>query len=106
MFEFIVRDPNVEQVLQYRVFLDRVSGFGENSLIDQDELQPIGQTNRPWEFRVEREQLLAKPCRKLELIVVGQFDFPDLKPVEENDIDVANWWVVSSDSVNPAECPP
>lgn len=105
VFEFVVRDPNVEQVLQYRVFLDRVSGPVENGLIDQDELQPIGQTDRPWEFSVGREQLLAKPCRKIELIVVGEFDFPELKPVEENDIDVAVWWVVSSSAVNPAECP-
>ncbi len=103
-FEFVVRDANIEQSLEYRIFLDRVVGLGLVGLVEQDVIHPVGDADRPHQFSVGRDTLMAKPCTKVEFLVAGEFLLRENLPVVEGDMDTAIWWVMSEPTVNLSDC--
>lgn len=94
--EVIVRDPNVEQTLEYRIFLDSENPPGTEFPIDDGEILPEGGfVEREETFTIPYSALTAGVCHKIELVVVGDFaSFVEpRRPVEEGDVDDATWWV-------------
>lgn len=104
VFEIVVRDPNINQTLDYRVFLDRIPTFPLNGLIEQSTIEPVGSVDRPSQFTVGRDTLAAKPCTKVEFIVAGEFESTDNVPIVEGDIASAVWWVTSVETLDLADC--
>lgn len=92
-FQVQVRDPNVSQSLQAKVFVNSAS------LLDR-EIPPMGsQLARPFEFTVPASSFSpAGNCYKVELLVSGGFRFGSRVPIDPADIAQAVWWVRSIDS--------
>ena len=92
-FEVQVRDPNLSQSLQAKVFVN------DRSLLDR-EIPPMGtQLARPFEFTVPGSSFSpAGNCYRVELLVSGGFRFGSRVPIDPVDIAQAVWWVRSIDS--------
>jgi hypothetical protein len=92
-FEVIIRDPNVEQPLEYRTFLDSVppSEFP----IDEGVINPTGMVARPTVFVLPYDVLSPGVCHRFELVVVGEFAsvVEPRRPVQEGDFDQVTWWI-------------
>ena len=101
--QVIIRDPNVDQTLEYRIFLDSLPPAPEFPF-DQGEILPeSGSVERPNDFFIPYDSLTpAGVCHKIELVVVGEFaSFVEpRRPVQEGDVDQATWWVEVTDSDN------
>lgn len=107
-FEVDVRDCNVEEELQYEVWLDyRVFGgviTGTPLHITSDEegprtLRPSGSSVRELLFPVDPTIFDTRPgaeCHKVELFVTGGFQTIRV-PRKAGDLDVATWYVVEGD---------
>ncbi len=107
-FEVYVRDPNLTQRLQAKIFVD---GLGTS--LDR-EVPPSAQLARPFEFTVAGSFLPltaegSGACHKVELLVSGEFRFGSREPLVDDDLAQAVWWVRSIDSghttVDMALCP-
>jgi hypothetical protein len=96
--EVIVRDSDVDQNLEFRVFLD-AAGFP----LDQGDVPPSGTVERPFVLMVPYDALPPGICHKIEMIVVGEFSsFVDPRlPSEPGDVDQATWWIEVVDDANP-----
>jgi hypothetical protein len=110
-FPVVVRDPNVDQTLEYKAFLDCPMRSTE---VARGRLTPQGTdvVARPLEVRIEKDSLLAFPgqCCKFELLVSTSFDFFDVRgPEEPGDLGSAVWWIAITDSTHPSvdmtQCP-
>lgn len=101
--QVIVRDPNVDQTLEYRIFLDSSPPQPEIPIVDGLVPPEGGAVERPEAFAISYDSLAAGVCHKIELVVVGQFaSFVEpRRPVEEGDFDEVTWWVEVIDSDNP-----
>lgn len=102
--EVIVRDPNVDQTLEYRIFIDSPTPPGNDPFTDQGVILPTGDVERPRTFTVPYDQLTpAGECHKIELIVVGAFasQVEPRRPVQEGDFDARTWWIEVTDTDNP-----
>jgi hypothetical protein len=102
--EVIIRDPNIDQTLEYRVFVDSPTPPGNDSPIDQDFIDPSGEVERPWTFNIPYDVLTpAGECHKIELLLSGGFASPiePRRPLEEGDVDDRTWWIEVTDSDNP-----
>lgn len=102
--QVVVRDPNVEQTLQYRIFLDSPNPPPtEEFPIDQGSIEPSGDVERPRTFNVPYNLLAPGICHKIELVIVGRFfGFVEpRRPVEEGDFDNLTWWIEVTDADNP-----
>ncbi len=99
----IIRDPNFDQTLQYRIFLDSPPPPSSEIPILFGNIDPSGFLERDSEFAIPYEVLAPGICHKIELVVVGQFaSFVEpRRPVEPGDIDQATWWVEVTDDDNP-----
>ena len=100
--EVIIRDPNLDQTLEYRMFLD--SPPAPDVPFNDGEVPPSGFVERPTVLFVPYALLLpAGRCHRIELVVVGKFQgFVEARrPVEEGDFDDATWWVEVTDTDNP-----
>lgn len=100
----IVRDPNVEQTLQYRIFLDSEPPPAAEFFIQEGFIEPSGFVERDREFAIPYELLAPGECHKLELVVVGEFAsrvIEPRRPVQPGDIDQVTWWVEVTDDDNP-----
>jgi hypothetical protein len=100
--EVIVRDPNIDQTLEYRIFLDSTNPPASAEVpIDQGTLPPTGDVERPRTFTVSYDQLPPGVCHKIELVVVGSFAgfVEPRRPTQPGDVDNVTWWieVVSAD---------
>lgn len=85
-FQTLVRDPNVNQELKYKVFVDSAT-----SQYVQGLLEPTGELERFLSFRVN---INTVGCHRVQLLVSGDFKFEEVRePVVENDIDTATWWI-------------
>ena len=94
--EVIVRDPNVDQTLEYRIFLDSDNPPGTEFPVDDGEIPPEGGFVERFEtYTIPYSSLTAGVCHKIELVVVGDFaSFVEpRRPVEEGDADNATWWI-------------
>jgi hypothetical protein len=102
--EVIVRDPNVDQTLEYRLFLDSPTPPGDDSPIQSGVIEPSGEVERPRTFTIAYDSLTpAGVCRKIELLVSGAFaNFVEpRRPAQEGDIDDRVWWIEVTDADNP-----
>jgi hypothetical protein len=100
--QVIVRDPNFDQTLEYRIFLDSEPPAPELP-VDDGIIEPVGGLDRPRTFSVQYDSLAPGICHRIELVVVGQFaSFVEpRRPVDENDIDQVTWWVEVIDADHP-----
>lgn len=103
LLQTIVRDPNFDQTLQYRIFLDSPPPPASEIPILSGDIDPSGFLERDSEFAIPYEVLAPGFCHKIELVVVGQFaSFVEpRRPVEPGDIDQATWWVRVTDDDTP-----
>lgn len=103
--QVIIRDPNFDQTLEYRIFLDGPLPPPQAEFpIQQGNIEPTGFLERPRTFAISYDELAPGECHKIELIVVGRFTMSRVElrsPEEEGDIDAATWWVRVTDSDNP-----
>jgi len=103
--EVIIRDPNFDQTLEYRIFLDGPLPPPDAEFpIQQGNIEPTGFLERPRTFAISYDELAPGECHKLELIVAGRFASSTVElrsPAEEGDFDAATWWVRVIDSLNP-----
>ncbi|MBX3251371.1 MAG: hypothetical protein KF901_29610 [Myxococcales bacterium] len=98
----IVRDPNLDQTLEYQLWLD-FTGNNVNALVSDGTLSPVGAFERSTTMRIPATRLVPAPsCHRVELLVTGAFDrgtrFRD--PVEPGDLSQTVWWVRVIDSIN------
>lgn len=102
--EVIIRDPNFDQTLEYRIFLDAPP----DTEIDFGTIGAIGALERPTTFEIPYDLLAPGICHKIELVVVGMFaSFVEpRRPVQEGDVDQATWWirVINADNPIAGEC--
>lgn len=98
--EVVIRDPNVGQTLQYRIFLDSPPPPQSEFPIFDGNIDPSGFVERDQTFPIPFDLLQAGVCHKIELVVVGQFaSFVEpRRPVEPGDIDQVTWWVEVTDA--------
>lgn len=102
--DVVVRDPNVDETLEYRIFLDSPTPPGNDFPFDQGEVLPQGGlVERPTTFMVPYTALAPGECHKIELFVVGSFasNVEPRRPVQEGDVDNVTWWVEVIDTDNP-----
>jgi hypothetical protein len=107
--EVVVRDPNVDQTLEYRIFLNSETPPGAEIPIDAGTIAPEGgSVERLETFTVPHSFLAPGECNKIELIVVGNFlSFVEpRRPEQEGDFDGVTWWIRVTDTDNPVagEC--
>jgi len=101
--QVIIRDPNFDQTLDYRIFLDAPPPPAAELQIQEGEIDPTGFLERPSEFFISYDELAPGECHKIELVVVGKFasNVEKRRPEEEGDVDLATWWVEVIDTDNP-----
>jgi hypothetical protein len=102
--EVIVRDPNIDQTLQYRIFLDSANPPSSNEIpILAGTIEPQGDVEREITFNVSYDLLTPGVCHKIELTVSGAFfGFVEpRRPAQEGDIDNRTWWIEVTDADNP-----
>ncbi len=103
--DVIVRDPNVDETLEYRIFLDSTSPPDTDftARIDDGTIDPQGgSVDRPTTFNIPYSLLAPGECHKIELLVAGKFSgFVDLRAtVDEGDFDNVTWWIEVTDADN------
>jgi len=103
LLQVIIRDPNFDQTLEYRAFLDSPPPPTSETPIDFGTVDSTGFLERPRTFPISYESLAPGECHKIELVVVGKFEsfVEPRRPVEEGDIDQVTWWVEVTDTDNP-----
>jgi len=102
--EVIVRDPNIDQTLQYRIFLDAGNPPSNTDIfIEQDFIEPSGEVERPDVFFIPYDLLTAGVCHKIEVTVTSEFAgfIEPRRPVIEGDFDNRTWWIEVTDADNP-----
>jgi hypothetical protein len=101
--QVIVRDPNLDQSLDYRIFLDAPDPPAVERPIQEGVIDPTGFLERPQTFTISYNELPAGQCHKIELVVVGMFasNVEQRRPVEPGDFDEVTWWVEVVDADNP-----
>jgi hypothetical protein len=104
LLQTIIRDPNFDQTLDYRIFLDAPDPPEAEFPIQEGEIDPSGFLERESEFAIPYDLLDPGICHKIELVVVGKFAsrVEQRRPVEPGDVDQATWWVEVTDSEFPA----
>jgi hypothetical protein len=118
-FDVLVRDPDLEQELQYLVFVDYQRGVT---------LFPSGQgfvppapssasdrrfRSQPVQVQVRNEALSRAGCHRIELLVSQRFRLeegvPTREPLIDGDLGTATWWVATQgtegDAVDMTGCP-
>lgn len=98
--QVIVRDPNFDETLQYRIFIDAPPPPAAQPVFDEGSIEPSGFLERPQDFAVPFDNLPPGACHKIELLVVGEFDGVR-EPAMAGDVDNATWWVEVTDDLNP-----
>lgn len=119
VFDLEVRDPDVDQELQYLVYIDyqrgitlfpNVTGFVQPA--------PASQTNRRARMQrlliPVRDSLLREPgCHRIEVLMAERFRIedgvPTRDPIVSGDLGTATWWVATQategDAVDMTGCP-
>lgn len=101
--QVVVRDPNLDQTLEYRIFLDAPTPPAVERPIQEGVIDPTGFVDRSQTFTISYNELPAGECHKIELVVVGMFasNVEQRRPVEPGDFDEVTWWVEVVDADNP-----
>jgi hypothetical protein len=88
--EIEIRDPNVDQELRRRLYVDFVPGdFFLESIVP-----PNGELARNVTVEVPLGQLQDPGCHRVEIFVSEQFA-STREPVEEGNLATATWWVAT-----------
>ncbi|MCB9659693.1 MAG: hypothetical protein R3B40_16815 [Polyangiales bacterium] len=95
----VLRDPNLRQSLDYRVFVDGAPG--EPRLRVSETVESTGELDREVPIRVPMVHLGPPRCHRIELVVSGEFTngVDQRQPARDNDFATMVWWVHSTDSV-------
>lgn len=104
-FEVAVRDPDVDQELQYQVWVNYITGSASSlrGRLVPDDATDADRTVRLLRFDLPRGLLIA--CNRVELRVTSGFQFEDPRePDIEGDLGTATWWIVSDRTVSLDEC--
>jgi len=104
LFPVEVRDPNLDQALFYRLFVDFDPELNRSPAIDNNRIEPGSGLTRELDLTVPFTALGAPGrCHKLELRVSSAFvdSFPQYDAVDPQDLAVAIWWVRLTDEVRP-----
>lgn len=105
--EVDVRDPNINQVLFYKIFVD----FERAAIGPAVEWPEQKELKERREILVDNEHFQAPGCHRLELFVTGGFSGLSPRGTEEDeDFATAVWWLYtvtpeSPETFDPAECP-
>ncbi len=107
--EVEVRDPNLDQRLQFKVFLDfnAADPLGAR-VIYEGSIPPSGALVRPVSVTLPRVVVASPGCHRLEMFVSGGFQPAprNREPAFEGDLGSATWWVASGPSpVDMTRCP-
>ena len=97
----VMRDVNITQDLEYRVFVDGTPA--EQRLRAAGTVTPSMNVERRVTVEVPIVHLSSPTCHRVELIVSGAFSngLDQRAPALENDFDSMVWWVRSTDGVTP-----
>lgn len=109
LLETTVREPNLEEGLQWRVFLDSPSQLPiPEQPIAAGELGPSGFLERTLDIGIPFQLLVPGECHRLELVVAGEFAniLEPREPVIPGDFDQVTWWVrvTNSDFPEATDC--
>jgi hypothetical protein len=100
-----VRDPNIQQRLRYRLFIDYMRGTPSPTIVDEQPIPPSMELVRNVRIEVPIRPYLASPrCHRIELFVSSSFREagPTARlPTNEGDLATATWWVATRDSDAP-----
>ncbi len=102
--DVVIRDPNVDQTLEYRIFLNSPTPPGAETPVAFGSIPPqAGSVERPETFNIPNNLLVPGVCNKIELVVVGDFaSFVEpRRPLEEGDFDDRVWWIEVTNADNP-----
>lgn len=113
-----VRDPDVDQELQYKVYVDYQRGVTDDPVIAEFlPPRPSGAADRrrrPLSFDVPIRSLREPGCHRIELLVSQRFqprtsDTTGREPLVTGDLGTATWWVATQasegDPVDMTGCP-
>lgn len=104
-FVFDVRDPNLDQRLEFRVFVDYVAGMTGQA--DAVAIVPVSPTaadrlTRRVEYSLPIGFVSSPGCHRVEVLVSGSFPAGGRRPLDEGDLATATWWVASGADANDA----
>jgi len=101
--QVIIRDPNFDQTLDYRIFLDAPDPPAAEFRLQEGEIAPTGFLERPRTFEIAYNDLDPGFCHKIELVVAGKFasNVEQRRPEEPGDFDQVTWWVEVTNADNP-----
>jgi hypothetical protein len=101
--QVIIRDPNFDQTLDYRIFLDAPAPPAAEFPIQDGEIEPTGFVERPRTFAIPYNDLDPGFCHKIELVVAGKFAsvVEQRRPEEPGDFDQVTWWIEVTDTDQP-----
>jgi hypothetical protein len=89
VFAFNVFDPDVEQALQFKVFIDLSPVAAVESTIPS-----TGHDRRAASFTINTADLGGRNgCHRVQLFVSNQFMFGSVQPVQDHDVATATWWI-------------
>ena len=99
--EVVVRDPNLDQTLDFRMFLD--SPPEPEIPFTDGEILPSGFVERPKILFVSYDLLTPGECHRIEHDETRAFasDVAPRRPAEARDVDEATWCVEATDTDNP-----
>jgi hypothetical protein len=105
-FEVAVRDPDINQPLEWQVWVNYTGGSSgtatRGTLLADPQTDPDRRTRR-LSFGLSRASLIG--CNRIELQVSSEFSFADQRePVLEGDVAMATWWVVADRTVPISSC--
>ncbi len=108
-FEVEIRDPNVDQVLQYKVYVDYDAATPPEPILFDDvpRVTSGDRTRRPLSFTVPPGLVQDEGCHRVEMLVSGNFRRVGREPLNAGDIGTATWWIAttSGDVVDMRGCP-
>ncbi|MEM9730260.1 MAG: hypothetical protein AAF997_16895 [Myxococcota bacterium] len=89
LLQTTIRDPNIEETLEFRLFVDDVA------ILVGDDIEPSGFVERDRDFAVPFGSLTPGDCHKVDLVVTSEFESViDLRePLIPGDFDQAVWWI-------------
>ncbi|MBZ0116110.1 MAG: hypothetical protein IT378_05685 [Sandaracinaceae bacterium] len=109
-FEAVLRDPDVADDLQVRVWVDYSDALPLIPVVDLLDVDRNGDdpSRATLSFPISVSRLAAG-CHRVELRVTRAFVGAGREPVERGDLGTATWWVASSNDLAPEvlmlDCP-
>lgn len=109
--EVVVRDPDVEQSLEFQIHVDGRTGGGDDGGRVTDEDSSDDPSLRTMTYRTnDFTDVLSRPgCHKIEMLVSERFLPGRPEPEVEGDLGTAVWWIATratdGETVEMWDCP-